>query len=480
MSDQAPSNIAEYSVSEISRHLKRRIEDEFGHVRIRGEISRFTRAKSGHCYFPLKDEDAVLDAVMWKGQAARLSFQPEEGMEVVVTGKLTTYPGRSAYQIIVDSMEVAGAGALMAMLEERKKRLAAEGLFAADHKKPLPFLPAHIGIVTSPTGAVIRDILHRLADRFPRRVTVWPVQVQGEGAPAQIVRAIEGFNGLTADRPDLLIVARGGGSLEDLMAFNDEAVVRAAFASAIPLISAVGHETDTTLIDYASDRRAPTPTAAAEIAVPVRRDLMASVGELGTRALRAQTRSLRERKNRVEGLGRGLPRLSDLLALPRQRLDAASAGLPRGLTGLVRHHRNRVDRAGVALRPVLLQRHVRSEKGRLAALEARLSRAQGARIVRVRERLDFAQKMMHAYSYQGVLDRGFALVRDAAGNPVKRAADTVAGAAVSIEFADGRRAARMEGEGGPDRAPAPKKTKKAAPKPAKGPQKQQSLFDEDG
>ncbi len=466
MSDSAPSNVAEYSVSEIARRLKRTIEEGFGHVRVRGEISRFTRAKSGHCYFPLKDEDAVLDAVMWKGQAARLSFQPEEGMEVIATGRLTTYPGRSAYQIIVETMEIAGAGALMAMLEERKKRLAAEGLFAAERKQAPPFLPAHIGVVTSPTGAVIRDILHRLSDRFPRRVTVWPVQVQGEGAAAQIVAAIEGFNAMGEGRPDLLIVARGGGSLEDLMAFNEEAVVRAAAASAIPLISAVGHETDTTLIDYASDRRAPTPTAAAEMAVPVRRDLQASVAELGTRALRAQTRAMRERKNKVEGLGRGLPRLSDLLALPRQRLDGAAAGLPRGLLALIRLHKGRVERAGVALKPTLLKQQIRNDAARSAGLTARLGRAKDLRLRKGRERLDFAQKMMHAYSYHSVLERGFALVRDDKGAPVRRAADTTPGQRVRIEFADEARAAMLEG-----------KPRKSAPKSK--PQKQQSLFEDE-
>jgi len=471
MTDQAPSNVAEYSVSEIARRLKRTIEEGFGHVRVRGEISRFTRAKSGHCYFPLKDEDAVLDAVMWKGQAARLSFQPEEGMEVIATGKLSTYPGRSSYQIIVETMEIAGAGALMAMLEERKKRLAAEGLFAPERKQELPFLPRHIGVVTSPTGAVIRDILHRLNDRFPRRVTVWPVQVQGEGAAAQIVAAIEGFNSM-ADPPDLLIVARGGGSLEDLMAFNEETVVRAAAASAIPLISAVGHETDTTLIDHASDRRAPTPTAAAEIAVPVRRDLQASVAELGVRALRAQARLVRERKNRLEGLGRGLPRLSELVALPRQRLDAASAGLPRGLVALIRLHRNRVERAGVSLRPTLISQQIRNDQAKAEALTARLIRAQQARFKSLSERLDFAQKMMHAYSYHSVLDRGFALVRDETGAPLRRAAQTSPGQMVRIEFADEARGAVLEGKS--------EKTAKRVKRAAKQkPLTQQSLFEDE-
>src|SRR5258708_6473519 len=274
-------NLPEYTVSELSTALKRRIEESFSYVRVRGEVSGFKRHSPGYCYLALKDAEAVLDAVCWRGTAVRLTVKPEDGMEVVCTGRLTTFPGRSKYQLVIETMELAGIGALLKLLEERKQRLAAEGLFAEGRKKKLPFLPAVIGVVTSPTGAVIRDILHRLGDRFPRRVLLWPVAVQGEGAAAQIAAAITGFNALApggrVPRPDLLIVARGGGSLEDLMPFNEEIVVRAAAASSIPLISAVGHETDTTLIDLASDRRAPTPSAAAEIAVPVRLDLRAEM-----------------------------------------------------------------------------------------------------------------------------------------------------------------------------------------------------------
>src|SRR3954466_15236766 len=291
LAEPLASNLPEYTVSELSLALKRSIEDGFSHVRVRGEISGYKRHGSGHCYFALKDADAVLDAVCWRQTAIRIPLKPEDGMEVVCTGRLTTYPGRSKYQLVIDTIELAGIGALLRLLEERRQRLAAEGLFDTERKKKLPFLPEVIGIVTSPTGAVIRDILHRLADRFPRRVLLWPVAVQGDGAAAQVAAAIEGVNRLTpggaVPRPDLLIVARGGGSLEDLMAFNEEIVVRAAAASAIPLISAVGHETDTTLIDFASDRRAPTPTAAAEMAIPARADLLADLAQTEARLLQA-------------------------------------------------------------------------------------------------------------------------------------------------------------------------------------------------
>src|ERR1700687_3327898 len=309
--DQAISNVPEFTVSELSFALKREIETTFPRVRVRGEISQPSFPRSGHCYFRLKDENAVLDGVCWKTTIPRLGLKIEEGMEVIATGKLTTYSGSSRYQIIVDRLELAGEGALLKLLEDRRKRLQAEGLFDLDRKRPLPFLPPVFGVVTSPSGAVIRDILHRLADRFPRRVLLWPVAVQGEGAAAQVAAAIEGFNRLPeagpVPRPDLLIVARGGGSLEDLMAFNEEIVVRAVAASRIPLISAVGHETDTTLIDYASDRRAPTPSAAAEMAVPMRLDLLADVDGMAVRLVSALSRYLGERRTRIQGLARGLP-----------------------------------------------------------------------------------------------------------------------------------------------------------------------------
>jgi exodeoxyribonuclease VII large subunit len=317
------SNLGEFTVSEISHALKRTIEDRFGHVRVRGEISGYRGAHtSGHCYFSLKDDKAKIDAVIWKGSFNRLRAKLQEGLEVIATGKLTSYPGKSSYQIVIENVEPAGVGALMALLEERKRKLAAEGLFDADRKKPLPYLPQKIGVITSPTGAVIRDILHRLNDRFPRHVLVWPVRVQGETAAAEVVSAITGFNAM-AEKPDLLIVARGGGSLEDLWPFNDEAIVRAVAASAIPIISAIGHETDTTLIDHAADWRAPTPTAAAERAVPVRTDLLAETASLLARQRRAIFRVMQERKLRLQSAGRALPNPDDMLAIARQRLDAA-------------------------------------------------------------------------------------------------------------------------------------------------------------
>ncbi len=329
------SNVHEFTVSELSQSLKRTVEDTFGHVRVRAEISGLKQAASGHVYLSLKDEKAVIDGIMWRGTASKLSFRPEDGLEVVCTGKLTTYPGRSKYQIVIERMEPAGAGALMALLEERKKKLAAEGLFDSDRKKPLPYIPTTIGVVTSPTGAVIRDILHRLRDRFPRHVLLWPVIVQGEAAASQIANAIRGFNQMPEDgeipKPDLLIVARGGGSLEDLWSFNEEEVVRAAAESVIPLISAVGHETDTTLIDYASDRRAPTPTAAAEMAVPVRSELLGYVDELERRMRRTTLQAIEQRGDRVKGLGRGLRDPKTMIGEKWQNLDHLHNRLARAV-----------------------------------------------------------------------------------------------------------------------------------------------------
>src|SRR6185312_3655915 len=373
------ANLPEYTVSELSAALKRSIEQGFSYVRVRGEVSGFKRHGSGHCYLALKDAEAVLEAVCWRGTAIRLAVKPEDGMEVVCTGRLTTYPGRSKYQLVIETMELAGVGALLKLLEDRRKRLAAEGLFAEERKKRLPFLPRVIGVVTSPTGAVIRDILHRLNDRFPRHVLVWPVAVQGEGAAEQVAAAIDGFNKLTpggrVPRPDLLIVARGGGSLEDLMAFNEEVVVRAAAASQIPLISAVGHETDTTLIDYASDRRAPTPSAAAEMAVPVRLDLLAELDGKAMRLVTGLGRSLTERRTKLEGLGRGLPDPRNILDTSRQRLDDRVERLHLGLRQMVALRGQRLIAAGGRLSKGLLQAQLDKASERLADSPPRLQQA---------------------------------------------------------------------------------------------------------
>src|SRR5579863_6253877 len=327
--DARPTNAPEITVSELANALKRAIEDRFGYVRVRGEISGYRgRQASGHAYFCLKDANARLDAVVWRTTLQRMRLKPEEGLEVVATGRLTTFPGKSTYQIVIDTLELAGVGALMALLEARRRKLAEEGLFDAARKRRVPFLPRVVGVVTSPTGAVIRDILHRLADRFPVRVIVWPVRVQGETSAAEVAAAIDGFNALPVDgrvgRPDVLIVARGGGSLEDLMSFNDEAVVRAAARSAIPLIAAIGHETDWTLIDHAADVRAPTPTAAAEFAVPVRAELLAAVADLDARRRGAILRFAQRLRADLRAMSRALPGGEAIVAEPRQRLDRAA------------------------------------------------------------------------------------------------------------------------------------------------------------
>ncbi len=468
------ANRPEFTVGELSQALKRTVEDAFGYVRVRGEISGFKRAASGHLYLALKDDTAVLDAVCWKGIAAGLKFRPEDGLEVICTGRITTYPGRSKYQIVIESMEPAGVGALMALLEERKRKLQAEGLFEASRKKPLPYLPDVIGVVTSPTGAVIRDILHRLADRFPRHVLVWPVAVQGEAAAAQIAAAIEGFNkiqpGDDIPRPDVLIVARGGGSLEDLWAFNEEIVARAAAASDIPLISAVGHETDTTLIDYVSDLRAPTPTAAAELAVPVRADLVETVEGLAGRQRRAVTRYVSDRRDRLTGLARGLPRLRDLLSLPQQMFDDLSDRLPRALRANTGMHRERLQIAGAGLRPSLIQERVRRPEGPLAELGRRLG-VSVPKIMADREtRLAGLSRLLESLGYRQVLKRGYAVVRDAGGGTVTSAGRLKSGDALDIEFRDGHTPALVTSEGSvsADPAPRPKKSKRSPEKSGQG------------
>ncbi|MEQ8399114.1 exodeoxyribonuclease VII large subunit [Thalassobaculum sp.] len=478
-----PGNLPQFTVGEVSLAVKRTVESAFERVRVRGEISRPTRAGSGHLYLSLKDDQAVLEAVCWRGQAQRLSIQPEEGMEVIATGKLTTYPGRSKYQMVIEQMELAGEGALLKLLEDRRKRLTAEGLFEAERKRPIPFLPSVIGVVTSPTGAVIRDILHRLADRFPVHVIVWPVLVQGEGAKEQIANAIAGFNALPATggkiaRPDLLIVARGGGSLEDLWAFNEEIVVRAAAASDIPLISAVGHETDTTLIDFASDRRAPTPTAAAEMAVPVRADLVARLAENAARIAHAMARRLTDGTTRLTGLARGLGDPAARIEQAQQRLDYAGQTAGASLKRTLERLADRVERRLPTPFEILARTEGRLNAAlrglRIAPVEqrmqqsvrefARLAKASDTavdRFLKVEDdRLKALERVLEANSFVRVLDRGFVLVRDADGTPVTSADDARDGQPVTLRFRDGERSA-VVGAGGTrprSKTPAPPST----------------------
>ncbi|MFD2738474.1 exodeoxyribonuclease VII large subunit [Sulfitobacter aestuarii] len=385
-------NSPEFTVTELSGAIKRVIEGEFGHVRIRGEVGRVSRPRSGHVYLDLKDDRSVISGVIWKGVSARLETQPEEGMEVIATGRITTFGGQSKYQIVIEDIKPAGMGALMALLEKRKAALAAEGLFAPERKRPLPYLPEIIGVVTSPSGAVIRDILHRLRDRFPRKVLVWPVAVQGAKCAPEVARAIEGFNRLTPGgalpRPDLLIVARGGGSVEDLWGFNEEIVARAAAASQIPLISAVGHETDTTLIDFVSDRRAPTPTAAAELAVPVRHELMVWLDGLEARMRQALSQGLTRRGQRLRDVSRALPRPESLLDTPRQRLDVVATRLGPALTAGVQRRKVHLSEISGALRPMTLQRLIANDRRRLTALSQRLDPALARAIATQRERYE--------------------------------------------------------------------------------------------
>jgi exodeoxyribonuclease VII large subunit len=456
MSDAVSSvraNLPEFSVSEIAGALKRMVEDAFPFVRVRGEISGLKFHSSGHVYFDLKDDKAVLNAVIWRGAAQRLKIRPEQGLEVLCTGRISTYPGSSRYQIIVEQIELAGLGALMAMLEERKKKLAAEGLFAADRKKPLPYLPDVVGVITSPTGAVIRDIMHRLNDRFPRRVLLWAVPVQGERAAIEVAAAIRGFNALQPGGvlpiPDVLIVARGGGSIEDLMAFNEELVVRAAAESRIPLISAVGHETDTTLIDLVSDRRAPTPTAAAEMAVPVRADLLSQTMEFDRRRLRAFSRAMSDRRQRLASHARVLPRAEQLFAQPRQRFDVASERLGHALRRNLHAHRARLLESASLLRPRPIQRHLEVSLQRTDVLGKRLAQLHRGHLAAARKRFESLARILQSVSYRAVLSRGFALVRGEDGH-VKRAASAIgAGERLELTFADGPRHAVADGTASP-------------------------------
>lgn len=506
MSDmfEAPSNQPEFTVSELSGAVKRVIEGEFGLVRVRGEVGRLSRPASGHLYFALKDDKATLDAVSWKGQVARLQIRPEEGIEVIVTGRMTTFPGQSKYQLIVEDMVLAGAGALMAMLDKRKAALAAEGLFDPARKQPIPYLPGVIGVVTSPSGAVIRDILHRLRDRFPRHVLIWPVAVQGQSCAGEVAAAIAGFNALplggAIPRPDLIIVARGGGSIEDLWGFNEDIVVRAAAASRIPLISAVGHETDTTLIDYAADLRAPTPTAAAEMAVPVRADLIAALQAVAARQSRALGNILGGRGQRLRDMSRALPRVDTLLERPNQRFDIAvqrlggalglaaankrsalgavagrlradllRAGLARraaALSTLVGRLDDRLarrnaafaaglDKWGSRLAPALARllsdatRKTTEGRARLAQLDMRLHAAPKQAFATLSARLEALDRIRQTLGYTETLARGYAVVRGD-GAVVTSRTGAESASRLEIEFADGKVTL-----GGPTRKPRP-------------------------
>jgi exodeoxyribonuclease VII large subunit len=491
-------NAKPYSVSELSFALKRTIEDAYGFVRVRAELSKVTRHASGHVYLTLKDEKSAIDGVVWKGQVRGLQVQPEHGMEVIVTGRITTYPASSKYQIVIETMEPAGVGALLAQLERLKAKLQGEGLFEPSRKKRLPSMPATIGVITSPTGAVIRDILHRIRDRWPCHVMVWPVVVQGEAASVQVRAAIEGFNALTSDsrvpRPDLIIVARGGGSVEDLWAFNDEALARAVAANAIPLISAVGHETDTTLIDFVSDRRAPTPTAAAEMATPVLAELRAAVADYQRRMVTCTERALESRRNRLMAAARGLPRPEDVLALAQQRFDLAAGRLGAALEKNTSAHERQLVRTSARFGPALLERpralkaqrltevsarfaaaarrgpERAAQHARLPLLGERLASAFQRRLQRAEDRLVQLDKLRLSLNPNRPLELGFALVRRADGSIARSAAALASGEAVTLRFADAERGAVIDGT--PQAAPAPAKPK-ASPAPPPGSKAQQ-------
>ena len=463
-------NARPYSVTELAFALKRTLEDTYGHVRLRGELSKITRHASGHVYLTLKDDKASIDGVVWKGQVRGLACQPQQGLEVIVTGRITTYPASSKYQIVIEAMEPAGVGALLAQLERLKAKLAAEGLFATERKRPLPPSPMTIGVITSPTGAVIRDILHRIRDRWPCRVLVWPVVVQGEQAAIQVRAAIAGFNALqpggAVPRPDVLIVARGGGSVEDLWAFNDEALARAAAASAIPLISAVGHETDTTLIDFAADRRAPTPTAAAEMATPVLAELKAAVADREGRLMRAMQRLRETLRTRLASAARGLPRPGDILALAQQRYDLAAGRLGAALERNAAAHERDLVRISGRLNPAVLTRPLDRGAARVAELFARLPSAADRRLQRAAERLEALDKLRQSFNPDGPLKRGFARVHHEDGALARSAAALKAGEAVRLVFLDGARGAVVEGSAAPGEAGA---RRAAARKPGPAP-----------
>ncbi|MDX2259784.1 MAG: exodeoxyribonuclease VII large subunit [Hyphomicrobiaceae bacterium] len=535
--DQSPAtkpagNAPEFTVSELSGAIKRALEDGFDHVRVRGELGRISRPGSGHVYLDLKDDRAVLSAVIWKGTVSRLRVAPEQGMEVIATGRLTTFPGQSKYQLVIEAMEPAGLGALMALLEARKQKFAAEGLFDAARKRRLPFLPRVVGIVTSPTGAVIRDMLHGFAERFPTRVLVWPVRVQGESCAAEVAAAIRGFNALAdaspVPRPDVIIVARGGGSLEDLWGFNEEVVVRAAADSRLPLISAVGHETDWTLLDLVADARAPTPTKAAEWAVPKRSELLERLAEHASRLRLGLRRRLEQARSDWRAAARGLPRADTLLAEPRQRFDAVARRLPKALsanTGLSERRflaiasrlsvrlaahrieagrkrltliagradnallrvasarRARLARVSGRLQPTSLRQGFVQQRNRLDGLMGRARLALATLVARRRQALLSEGKLLASLGYQGVLARGYALVRDADGRTVRSAGELPPATLVEIELADGRVGARitgrhMPGDGLPHDPETSEETRSEPARPARrlAPPKQGSLF----
>ncbi len=474
----AQSNVPEFSVSELAFSLKRTVEENYGHVRVRGEISRVSIPKSGHMYTSLKDDKAVIDAVCWKGVVSKLSIRPEEGLEVICTGKMTTYPGNSRYQLIIESMELAGEGALLKMLEDRRKMLAAEGLFEAERKKPLPFLPSRIGVVTSPTGAVIRDILHRLTDRFPRDVLLWPVKVQGKGADKEVAEAINDFNALDQKlKPDIIIVARGGGSLEDLMAFNEEIVVRAASESAIPIISAIGHETDTTLLDYVADQRAPTPTGAAEMAVPVRMNLRAQVLDDEKRLINATARQLQQFRQVIGTLGAKLGDPTQLLELKTQHIDRKSDRLDHSIKEKMNRTQKRlletsvrlthpaqtIERKRFILDSIFQRTHsafsqrlakkdhwlgrtasrlrppmdrVRTENNNLGHISSRLDKAGHERIKTEEVHLSRLSEKLELLSFENVLARGYVVIRGENDEVVTNASALSLDQAIKLQFKD--------------------------------------------
>jgi len=462
MTDTPTTNATAYSVSELAFALKRTLEDAYGFVRLRGELSKVTHHSNGHVYLSIKDDKACIDGVVWKGSVRGLAVRPEQGLEVIVTGKVTTYPMGSRYQIVIETMEAAGLGALLAQLERLKAKLQAEGLFETERKRPLPSMPAVVGVITSPTGAVIRDILHRIRDRWPCRVVVWPVVVQGDQAAAQVCAAIKGFNALEDGRPDVIIVARGGGSVEDLWPFNDETLARTAAESAIPLISAVGHETDTTLIDFVSDRRAPTPTAAAEMATPVLSELKAAVADYERRLARTGGRLLEDRRTRVASAARGLPRPTELIGMAQQRFDHASSRLAAALSRNTSVHERELVRATARLSGAALQRRVEDEGKRLAQANLRFNRTVGFNFDREELRIANIGKLLSSLSPRAPLERGYALIHRADGSLARSAEALASGEALVMEFRDGKRGAVVDG------TPAPKPAKTKAPPPDQG------------